>query len=192
MHKLLLRTMTTLCLMGLLSSAAWSDNNQLLLEYDREFSLMAEQDNAVRVQLFADGLVQVHYPFFMRLAGDYRYQLTSSELQRTIDQLQQLGLDTFNTTVAKQSLNLEKQAAFEAARLPGNSVTIITDPEITHIRVHGLANTLATPHQIDFIGARNDAQLYPQVTILSDLVAALDILDAFTNDTRMQFSEVTP
>lgn len=183
-----------LCLLSFLTFNSFANDSQLLLEYQREFSLIAETDNSVDIQLFADGTVDVHYPFFMRLSGDYRYQLSRSEIDTILNNLQQLGIDQFDATGAKQALFLEQQAALEAAQLPGQSVTVITDPEITHIRISDLSSFSKSnndQHEFSFVGARNEAGLYPQVTMLSDLTAALDILDELVIDTRMQRIEVS-
>lgn len=169
-----------------------ASDTQLLLDYQREFGMIQETDNSVSVRLFADGTVEVHYPVFMRRAGDYQYQLSAAETNNIVTSLRQLGVDRFDAETTKSALALEQRAALEAAQLPGQGVRIITDPEITHIHV---SNRLSPAADLDgrrfsFVGIRNQAQLYPQITALEDLSQALDVLDALTTDLRMQRIEV--
>lgn len=180
-------------LFGFSLSAISANDTQLLLDYQREFGMVQEADNVISVRLFADGTVEVHYPIFMHLAGNYQYQLTAAETNNIVNSLRQLGVDRFDAETTKNALKLEQRAAFEAAQLPGQSVTIITDPEITHLH---MSNRLSPAVNLDgrrfsFVGVRNQAQLYPQITALEDLSQALDVLDALTTDLRMQRIEVS-
>ncbi len=174
----------------LLISAA--SNAPVLLDYQREFSMLEEADNSIDIQIFADGAVKIHYPFFMRLAGDYRFQLTADETDHIMQSLQQLGVDRFDAPAIKQAVALEQDAAFQAINLPGQSVRIITDPDITHLSIATSSAAALTNNinRFSITGVRNNAELYPQVTALVDLTAALDILDALTSDVRMQRIEV--
>ncbi len=170
---------------------ATASDAPVLLDYQREISMLEEADNSVNVKLYADGTVEIHYPFFMRLAGDYRFQLSAGETNQILQTLQQLGVDRFDAPAVKQALALEQSAAHEALRLPGQSIRIITDPEITRLSIAATAADLnRSTNDFSFIGVRSNAELYPQVTALTDLATALDMLDALANDTRMQQIEV--
>lgn len=186
-----------LCFIGLLTitcyaSAATATDAELLLTYQHEFGLMEEADNAVTLRVFKDGIVEVHYPIFMRLAGDYRYQISQPELENLALSLHQLGVDQFDADTTRQALAFEKRAAFEAAQLPGQTVNFITDADLTHLQVENfsLSNTNLESNTFSFVGVRNEAQLYPQVTALQELSQALELLDTLTNDARMQRIEV--
>lgn len=180
----------------LISMTAWGSalaDQALVMEYQREFSLIAEADNSVDVRLFKDGMVEIHYPFFMRLAGDYQYQLEAAEFDRLLRNLWQLGVNDFDANAVNRALQLEQQAAFEAAQLPGQSVTVVTDPEITRIRLAdaALSRSAENENSYSFTGVRENAALYPQVNALAGLAEALEILDGLASDARMQRIEVS-
>jgi len=183
-HHLILLLMFNMPLAALADTDA-----DILVDYQREFSMLEETDNSVNVQLFADGMVQIHYPFFMRLAGNYQFQLNNNELDHIMQTLQQLGVSQLDPISTRQSIALEQSAALEAANFPGQSARIITDPETTRLSIAATANSNSNTFSIS--GVRTHAQLYPQITTLVDLSTALDMLDALTNDVRMQAIEVT-
>ncbi len=181
-------------LTAILCCPSQASDAPLLLDYQREFSMLEEADNSVDIKIFSDGTVQVHYPLFMRRAGDYRYQLNSDELDNILQSLRQLGVDEFNAAATRQALAQQQALALEAAQTGGGSMRIVTDPETTRVRIATslIASVDVSEHAFSFSGVRHQAEIYPQITALGELASALNILDILATDQRMQRIEVTP
>jgi hypothetical protein len=73
-----------------------------VIEYRQNITMLAEQDLQPKIQVFTDGRVRVHYPVYMKKAGDYEYELTRPELIQLIQSLSTNGLMDFDHARVKQ------------------------------------------------------------------------------------------
>lgn len=77
-------------------SAAWAtgphtDHDPILIEYHRYSSKLAERDPTPLLRLYASGRLLVHFPHYMKRAGEYETALAQAELDRLLDTLASAG-----------------------------------------------------------------------------------------------------
>lgn len=81
----------------------------VLLEYHQVQEMIAEPDAAPLLRIFGDGHVKIHFPVYMKRAGDYEMRLSDSELVTLLRELLQDGiLDYDPATVAQQRKNIHQ------------------------------------------------------------------------------------
>lgn len=71
--------------------------------------MIEEQDKQPMLRIFGNGTVRVHFPVYMKKAGDYEMQLSRDELQALLLFIEERGLLQFErsnvATLKKQMLN---------------------------------------------------------------------------------------
>ncbi len=151
---------------------------QLILEYQRVISMVAEQDNAMRMQVFADGRVHVHYPAISRRAGDYEVSLDAAALNRLMNSMYTLGVAEFDPSGVNEEIRQFSREADAASRLR----LVRTDQDMTYIRI--LADR--GMHEFGYRGLRGHSESFPQVNSLVDLSAAVQQLDSLMREISRQ------
>ena len=63
----------------------------ILIEYHRYSSKLAERDPTPLVRLYGSGKLLVHFPHYMKRAGDYQTTLTQEEVDQLMDTLRSAG-----------------------------------------------------------------------------------------------------
>ncbi len=150
-------------------------NAELILEYRREVSMVSGQDNTMRLKIFADGRVSVHYPAFMRRAGEHQSSLTAGELNRLMASMYASGMADFEPETAENNIKRLSRGSTDSGRLR----LIRTDQDITHIRIasdNGM-------HEFAFSGLRGKSSQFPQLQALADLSLAVEQLDRLMRET---------
>lgn len=168
---------------GLWICDAVAGGPDVLLDYRQHISLVSEADNAIHIQVFADGTAQAHFPAFMRRAGDYRMQLGGAELEQLMADMVSLGLDRFDPHSVAVQIKREIAAASERSITHQQLRIVRTDPNLVQVR---MATDEGSMHAFTFRGAKSQSSLYPQVTALKDLAEAMERLNQLARDTRMQ------
>jgi len=113
-----------------------------VIEYRQNITMLAEQDLQPRIQVFSDGRVRVHYPVYMKKAGDYEFELTRPELIQLIQSLSANGLMDFDHARVKQEKNdhdLKMKAKGELHYVSDAVVTLID------IRLQDYQKTASSP-----------------------------------------------
>ncbi|NOQ90220.1 MAG: hypothetical protein GQ549_04670 [Gammaproteobacteria bacterium] len=100
--------------------AADNTTDEPVIHYQRNISMLAGIDDVVSLSVFASGRVHVHYPIYMKKAGDYEMQLDDVELTALIQSLSAKGLLDFNEKAVKEKI----QAAENAKRKKGELLVI--------------------------------------------------------------------
>lgn len=67
-----------------------------IIEYTLVHDLLVEQDPEPLLRVYGNGRVHVHYPKYMKRAGDYKTTLTKPELKSLIRELAENGLVDFD------------------------------------------------------------------------------------------------
>jgi hypothetical protein len=123
---------------------------------------VGDADAGPSVKVHGDGRADVHYPRYMKRAGDYVVQLSPNELDALVASLVDDGL-----------LDLDPQAVRSAQRqtlrLSAAPVLVVTaDAPTTIIEIR----TGRGARRIVWNGLREDARQYPNVSALQNLAAA--------------------
>jgi len=143
---------------------------------------MGEPDPIPLLRIYGDGSVRVHFPNYLKRAGDYELQLSQTEMETLLASLiEQQGLMAFDplaTTRQKEEIAQQTITAAQQARTR-SSVSKLMDGDTTVIEIHldsytasdGITTTDLIK-KISWHGLQWDAQQYPGVESLQKLAAA--------------------
>ena len=88
-----------------------SDPDTVVITYSEVPDMLANPDPTPLIRVFGDGEVLVHYPKYMKLAGDYQLFLNPGELRKLL--LTVSGVIGFDAKLAAQARREEKRARFD-------------------------------------------------------------------------------
>jgi predicted RND superfamily exporter protein len=91
-----------------------------VIHYQQNVHMLAVTDDMPSVNIFGDGRVLVHYPVYMKKAGDYEMQLSDEELVDLVQSMSSHGIIDFDENKVKQAIGDEKKSA----RVKGELYTI--------------------------------------------------------------------
>jgi hypothetical protein len=149
---------------------------------------LAEPDGSISVEIYGDGRVDVHYPSYMKRAGDYTLQLEPQELRALLRSLAARGLIEFDTDAvrrAKRRAREERRArriaggATGAPVLQSSSDGTVSRIELRLRRYRRSESDAVQKHvkkQIRWHGLRADARRHPEIRSLGELEAARQTL----------------
>ena len=89
-----------------------ADPDAVVISYTEIPDLLANPDRTPRIRVYGDGEVLVHYPVYMKRAGDYRMYLNPGEVRRLL--LTVSGVIGFDAKLAAQARREERLARFNA------------------------------------------------------------------------------
>lgn len=141
-----------------------------IVSYREVLGEIGEADAGPTLQVFADGQVAVHYPPYMKRAGDYQLRLTPGQVNALVRSLTDKGLLDFDSAAVGRSAADAGRARRRAAALRGEpaTVTIVSDASTSVIDLH----VGARRNKITWQGLREDARANPEITALQNAAAA--------------------
>jgi hypothetical protein len=151
----------------------------LVVRYVHAPGEIREADPGVSVEAYGDGRVRVHYPAYMKRAGNYEAQLSSAELDLLLETLIAAGVADFDPGVARQAKQASRARTMDEA--PDLEVT---DAPTTVIELHVDGFTAGgraagrVDRTVSWSGLQFDAQQFPSVDALQGLAAAERALQA--------------
>lgn len=156
-----------------------------VIEYNLVHQMLANPDPEPLLRVYGNGHVHVHFPVYMKRAGDYELQLSQAELGLLISTLAQDGIIDFDPEAASNTVQqLEAQR-----RASGGTLSYISDSTVTVIDI-ALDRYQSTPSARAITNLRkkfawknlqHQARSYPQSQTLQRAAASADRLHAFTN-----------
>lgn len=84
--------------------------NQPVIHYQQNIQMLAGTDDRPSLQIFGNGRVLVHYPVYMKKAGDYEMQLDEAELVNLIQDMSGNGIMEFDEKKHKGKIKGHKKA----------------------------------------------------------------------------------
>lgn len=127
-----------------------------LLVYERMHSMVADEENTVRLAVYADGNVEAHFPPYSPQAGTYRWSISPTELNRLLDLAAPIAnLDSRNLLVSIQTTRSQNMMEVtDADRVSveindpgrGRNRVVVPSPDIWRMHLpkgHGM-ETVAT------------------------------------------------
>jgi hypothetical protein len=162
---------------------------QLVIDYPRDrdtvvVSLMEvlgeikDQDPGPSVRVHGDGYVIVHYPRYMKRAGDYGLQLSPQEMEGLVRSLiDHKKILEFDETAARQSKRDAATALREGSQ--SNLFSVLDDSttviELRMDRYRPASGNgqeiLNVDRKISWYGLRSDARQYPNIEAIQNLAA---------------------
>jgi hypothetical protein len=150
-----------------------------LIEFEQLPTELAESDPIPRLRIYSSGLVRVHYPIFMKMAGDYETYLFREELDTIVEDLIFSNLVEFDPSKVKQEIRAgvsAEEALLTLDHRPGVRVESRVDQTLTTIRLAFETYRRTDGRVMSDIdktirwnGLKWDAALHPQVQTLQKL-----------------------
>lgn len=102
-----------------------------VIEYNVVHHMLAQQDPVPLLRVYGDGRVHVHFPAYMKRAGDYEMYMNRVQLNDLLRQLADNGIMDFDPAAAKQ----EKQQLEAARRAASGALFHASDASDSHINI---------------------------------------------------------
>jgi len=154
------------------------DANYVVIEFSQSQDMILNVDPIPLLRIFGDGRVLVHYPVYMKRAGDYEMRLTDAQLQLLLSSLELKGILTFNLNKISELKKIsENKLRFSA----NNKIqTIRSDDARSKFKVKLTSYQSSTSNvtQTNFLKSivwknlKLDALSHPDVTALKNAAAA--------------------
>jgi hypothetical protein len=159
-----------------------ADDN-LVIEYTLDHHLLAQPDPVPLLRVYGSGRVLVHFPVYMKKAGDYEMQISRAELGELLRMLADKGVMDFNAAAIRDE---RRQLASARQATTGEffHVSDATDTVI-NITLDQYQRTKSSPRidglkrQFRWRNLETDARQFPQAarfTNAADASAALRAL----------------
>ena len=158
----------------------------LVIQLSQDLGIL-DADQTPLLRVYGDGLVRIHFPVYMKRAGDYTLQLTQSELQSLLAQFVEGGLIDFSPAATRAQMR-GLAAARRAQAPPGQPrpLTMRSDPTTVTIEVRlsryvppvGATRTdVAT--RIVWTGAQGDSIEFPTLEALQQETSSMTATVSF-------------
>lgn len=153
-----------------------TDSADVVVAFSEHFAATGDADRGPSLRVFGDGRVEVHYPRYMKRAGDWHLQLPTAELRALVGGLVARGVAEFDAAAMQQ----RKRAKRDEAQAAG-SLFAVFDASTTHIELYldrYRPADLSKPEIRDlrkvirWTALRADARRYPGISELAELAAA--------------------
>lgn len=165
-------------------------NSEPIIEFNEVHHLLAQRDTTPRLRVYGDGRVHVHFPAFMKKAGDYDLQLSHAELNELLRMLAGNGIMDFDAAAIKQ----ERQQLETMHRLATGTVTHISDATDTliNIRLDRYQRTSNSPpinafsKQFRWRNLTSDSRRFPESTGIAKAAMATSMLQSLCDHPGLQ------
>jgi hypothetical protein len=155
-----------------------SDASTVLVHLRERLVALEDEDPGPSLSVYGDGRVAVHYPRYMKRAGEYTLQLGPQDLGALMRSLASRGLLEFDAVAVARR---KAEAARSRAQLFEVFDATTTEIELRVERyqpVPGAPELRNVHKRLSWNGLRADAKRYPEVAELADLAAARQELGA--------------
>ena len=193
-----LRTLTAICLLTVSGTAFGQDaffdyprsGDYLLIDYSQTHAKVAEADRVNTIQVFGDGVVRMHRPFWQIDGGDFTARLDDAELQSLLDALLAGGAFHFDAAAVRQ-----KCGNADKARLAAEDIELYNSEDTRiqlRIRVASFQSKSSPyvegpiEHLVEWRNLEWSAEHYPHIGELEDLLAAEKSLHELWRRTDLQ------
>ena len=152
-----------------------AESDALVIQLSRDVGIL-DADPTPLLRVYGDGLVRIHFPVYMRRAGDYTLQLDPSELEDLVTLIVEDGLVDFSPEATRARMRgIDAARRAQAGGQPG-PLTFRSDPETVTIEVRLRRYTPAVgaarsnvSSTIVWSDARFSAERYPDILTLQSL-----------------------
>ena len=103
---------------------------QLIIHYQQNIQMLSGIDDRPALKIYGSGRVVVHYPVYMKKAGDYEMQLEAAELVDLIQSLSGNGVLDFDEARVKKNIQSYKKALHAKGRFYEVSDAVVTSIDV--------------------------------------------------------------
>ena len=130
-----------MCSVAEAAAARWKypeDPDFCVVELRYVLPLIGDQDPTPLLRIYGDGRVRVHYPTYMKKAGDYELRLTSGEVKKILSTCAEKGVMTFDPhDIQRQMEEADaRQRARRSAEGQPRMVSHRSEQELTRLEIH--------------------------------------------------------
>ena len=159
------------------------DPRTVVVSYTHILGGIGDTDRGPSLKIYGDGHMVVHYPSYMKKAGEYTLELTRGEMNRLLRSLTAKKVMEFDPQAIRRS-KLEADAATKNAQgtlySESDAPTTAIEIRLTRYTPAGsfAQEILNVNKKISWTGLRSDAKRYPNVEAIRDLRSAEQELQA--------------
>lgn len=155
-----------------------------VIEYTLVHQMLANPDPEPLLRIYGDGRVHVHFPEYMKNAGDYDMRISQADLRGLIRSLSQNGFIDFDEVATRNAVQqVEAQRRSSTGTLSyisDHTVTVIDLALDFYQRSSAHTPILGMRKQVRWENLQHDAQRNPQLQALQGTAASAGLLHAFT------------
>ncbi len=155
---------------------------QPVIHYWRDVQMLSGIDDKPAIRVYGDGRVRVHYPSYMKRAGDYEMQLNDAELTALLRSLSSDGLMEMDEKKIKTKKKALKQSLRQAGQFyeVSDAVVTVVDIQLDEYQKNAKAKKIKKfTARLKWKNLEQDAKRYksdPEVTRIDHSVSKLKAL----------------
>ena len=135
--------------------------SDLVLSYTQIIPMLEDRDPIPLLRVYANGRVHVHYPKYMKRAGDYIGLLSSTEIRELLSSMERQEISSFNRVdIQKKLKKLKKQK---------NALYQISDSTIFFLEFREANDKVNKINQFKIKNLSHKFARYPSVTAFQTL-----------------------
>ena len=140
--------------------------------------MIADADQTPFLRVYPDGLVHIHYPHYMRRAGDYTLTLTRPEKRALLDSLYGKGIMTVDVRGLKVARGKKLKQLGRIYTPPCDSVNTVLELALDDYQPPGKSTKRMKNirRRISWHALEHDAEQHPDIAGIQDLRAAVSEL----------------
>ncbi len=158
------------------------DRAALVASYAEVLGEIADPDPGPMVKVYGDGRVVVHFPRYMKRAGQYEVMLGSAEMLGLVSSLagKLVSFDAPATRQKKQELQAMLKETHSVLSTVMDASTTVIGIYLNRYKPGGIGaeETVNVHKKVSWVGLRGDAEKYPEMEAIQNLSAAQRELQA--------------
>ncbi len=160
-----------------------------VIHYQQHVHMLSSVDDRVSLKVYGNGRVEVHFPVYMKKAGDYEMTLEKSELIALIRSLSSNGMMDFDKKIIKARVHAHKKQEQK-----NNTYYAISDSVESDIKIRlnqyqkNSASRKSKNFKADFKwkNIEHTAAHYSDITELNRANQSVSLLKALMTDSRLK------
>jgi len=171
------------------AAGKWISPDEPIISYRLDIAMLANIDDRPTMSVYGDGRVTVHYPLYMKKAGDYQMQLDEDELVELIQSLSANGVLEFDDRKVKKSIRDKKKQSRAKGQLHAISDAAVTEIDIRldEYQKNSSASPVKKFHkQFKWANIEHDARRYPKQPDIVDANQSVQRLRSLMKDLRLE------
>jgi len=159
-----------------------------IISYRLDIAMLAGIDDRPTIKVYGDGRVTVHYPVYMKKAGDYQMQLEEDELVNLVQSLSGSGVLDFDEVKVKQKIRekKDKRRAKGLLYAISDSTETVIDVRLDEYQKDRSAKAVKQFHKrFRWADIEHDARRYPQQREIVEANRSVQQLRGLMKDHRL-------
>jgi len=147
----------------------------VILSYSETPGMLASPDTLPRIQVFGDGRVWIHYPVYMKKAGDYGLYLNPGEVTALLNSVSgAFGFDARAVRDSRDNIKLAREMQDDEAFYRSDGTLEEITVNLTGYQISPGASIVAVEQAMAWTDIALDAHDYPELQELQNLNRARD------------------